>query len=189
MKRKIRRFQIFNCQVCIFLVFIVKMKRANRIQYNVLFLYQWTRLAWFLKGCLQKESKTGLWHLCLFRDTEMVRRTEQNRTELYYKTQVTYDMTYEWKKEVCIDKYLHIYISPQYRSFRKKKEINYWDKLRIDNSITERCVLENPNNTIDASLCHCTFLISILANTYRSFKRPSSVQFVNSLYFSIFGFE
>ena len=38
------------------------------------------------------------------------------------------------------------------------------------------------NNNIDRSLCHCTFLISILANTHRSFKRRSSVQFINSVF-------
>ena len=49
----------------------------------------------------------------------------------------------------------HISISTQYRSYRKKN--NYWDNLRIDNSIIEKCVLEKPNNNIDASVADIRF--------------------------------
>ena len=112
-------------------------------------------------------------------------RTEQNRILLQNSGHIWYDI---WVKEnVYIDKYLHIYISPQYRSFRNRNSLLRQSKNR--HSITEKCDLEKPNNNIDTSLCHCTFLFSILANTHRSFNRRSSVQIINSLNFSIFGFE
>ena len=40
-----------------------------------------------------------------------------------------------------------------------------------------------------AAMCHWTFLINILANIHKSFKRLSSVQFINALHFNIFGLE
>ena len=40
-----------------------------------------------------------------------------------------------------------------------------------------------------ATMCHWTFLINILANIHKSFNRLSSVQFINALNFNIFGLE
>ena len=48
--------------------------------------------------------------------------------------------------------------------------------------MTVKCVLEEQNIKIDASFCHCTFLISIFANT----QRRSSVECINSLNFNLF---
>ena len=132
----------------------------------------------FKHTCLQ-----NLFTICYQQSTSLV-RTEQN-----FITKLRSHMIWHMSERKRIHRqiFTYIYISPQYRSFRNRNSLLRQSKNR--HSITEKCDLEKPNNNIDTSLCHCIFLIGILANTPRSFNRRSSVQIINSLNVSIFGFE